>query len=207
MNNVHFLLYCPFPLCQEDFIKGSYFCGHPFKPCSRMPFWYSSALGMKRFRPHLAPMPAYTQTEQTTSRTGWKLWLSQGKMNRDTVRGVTFLLLWARKSPAFKRKILKARPLLYVVLFYFLRNSKNWKANFHYSSSILESCFLVVTGTASQFSGVYFPLRPLCVFDYNENCCQNDVTASSRPLRVKRLDFLDGQTHRISDFLIGQLST
>ena len=36
MNNVHFLLYCPFPLCQEDFIKGLYFCGSPFEPCSRM---------------------------------------------------------------------------------------------------------------------------------------------------------------------------
>ena len=31
-----FLLYCPFPLCQEDFIKGLYFCGYPFEPCSRM---------------------------------------------------------------------------------------------------------------------------------------------------------------------------
>ena len=67
-----FLLYCPFPLCQEDFIKGLYFCGHPFQPCSRMLFWYTSALGMKRFRPHLAPMTTYTQTEQATSRAGWK---------------------------------------------------------------------------------------------------------------------------------------
>jgi len=25
MNNVHFLLYCLFSLCQEDFIKGLYF--------------------------------------------------------------------------------------------------------------------------------------------------------------------------------------
>lgn len=78
---------------------------------------------------------------------------------------------------------------------------------FYYSSSILESCFLVVTGTASPFGEVYFPLRPLCVFDYNENCCQNDVTASSRPLRVKRFDFFNGQAHRISNFLIRQFSS
>ena len=75
-----------------------------------------------------------------------------------------------------------------------------------YSSSILESCFLVVTGTASQFGEVYFPLRPLCVFDYNENCCQNDVTASGRPLRVEGLDFLDGQPLSFGNFLIGQLA-
>jgi len=46
------------------------------------------------------------------SRAGWKLWLSQGKRNRDTglilPRVLFFLLLWTRKSPAFKRKILKA---------------------------------------------------------------------------------------------------
>lgn len=86
-------------------------------------------------------------------------------------------------------------------------DSKNRKANFHYSSSILESCSLVVTGTVSQFGEAYFPFRPLCVFDYNENCCQSDVTASSRPLRVEGLDFFNGQAHRISNFLIGQLST
>lgn len=144
------------------------------------------------------------------SRAGWKLWLSQGRRNCDTglilPRVLFFLLLWTRKSPAFKRKILKAGPLFIRYSVLFLRSSKSRKANFHYSSSILESCFLVVTGTASQFGKVYFPLRPLCVFDYNENCCQNDVTASGRPLRVKRLDFLDGQAHRIGNFLIGQLA-
>jgi len=57
------------------------------------------------------------------SRAGWKLWLSQGKRNRDTglilPRVLFFLLLWTRKSPAFKRKTLKAGLFLYVVLFYF----------------------------------------------------------------------------------------
>lgn len=72
--------------------------------------------------------------------------------------------------------------------------------------SILESCFLVVTGTIFRFGGVYFPLRSLCVFDYNENCCQNDVTASGGPLCVKRLDFLDGQPLSFGNFLIGQLA-
>ena len=75
-----------------------------------------------------------------------------------------------------------------------------------YINAILESCFLVVTGTASQFGEVYFPLRPLCVFDYNENCCQNDVTASGGPLRVEGLDFLDGQPLSFGNFLIGQLA-
>jgi len=59
-------------------------------------------------------MTTYTQTEQATSRAGWKLWLSQGRRNRDTglilPRVLFFLLLWTRKSPAFKRKILKAGP-------------------------------------------------------------------------------------------------
>ena len=91
--------------------------------------------------------------------------------------------------------------------FDFSNLSGAFKLFFDYSSSILESCFLVVTGTASQFGEVYFPLRPLCVFDYNENCCQNDVTASSRPLRIESFDFFNGQAHRISDFLVGQLST
>ena len=67
-----------------------------------------------------------------------------------------------------------------------------FKLFFDHSSSILESDFLVVTGTVSQFGEVYFPLRPLCVFDYNENCCQNDVTASSRPLRIESFDFFNG---------------
>lgn len=88
----------------------------------------------------------------------------------------------------------------------FLMDSKSRKANFYYSSSILESCFLVVTGTIFRFGGVYFPLRSLCVFDYNENCCQNDVTALGGPLCVKRLDFLDGQPLSFGNFLIGQLA-
>ena len=37
----------------------------------------------------------------------------------DPAPGVTFLLLWAQKSPAFKRKSLKAGLFSYVVLFYF----------------------------------------------------------------------------------------
>lgn len=85
-------------------------------------------------------------------------------------------------------------------------DSKGFRLFANYSSSILESCFLVVTGTASQFGEVYFPLRPLCVFDYNENCCQNDVTASGGPLRVEGLDFLDGQPLSFGNFLIGQLA-
>lgn len=175
-----------------------------------MLFWYTSALGMKRFRPHLAPMTTYTQTEQATSRAGWKLWLSQGRRNRDTglilPRVLFFLLLWTRKSPAFKRKILKTGLFFIRYSVLFLMDSKSWKANFYYSSSILESCFLVVTGTIFRFGGVYFPLRSLCVFDYNENCCQNDVTASGGPLCVKRLDFLDGQPLSFGNFLIGQLA-
>jgi len=57
------------------------------------------------------------------SRAGWKLWLSQGKRNRDTGLILPwvlfFLLLWTRKSPAFKRKILKAGLFLYVIPFHF----------------------------------------------------------------------------------------
>lgn len=90
--------------------------------------------------------------------------------------------------------------------FDFSNLSGAFKLFFDYSSSILESYFLVVTGTASQFGEVYFPLRPLCVFDYNENCCQNDVTASGGPLRVEGLDFLDGQPLSFGNFLIGQLA-
>ena len=135
-----FLLYYPFPLCQEDFIKGLYFCGHPFQPCSRMLFWYTSALGMKRFRPHLAPMTTYTQTEQATSRAGWKLWPPRRKRNRDTglilPRVLLFLLLWMRKSPAFKRKISKAGLFFIRYSVLFLMDSKNRKANFYYSSSV-----------------------------------------------------------------------
>ena len=85
-------------------------------------------------------------------------------------------------------------------------DSKGFRLFANYSNSILESYFLVVTGTASQFGEVYFPLRPLCVFDYNENCCQNDVTASGGPLRVEGLDFLDGQPLSFGNFLIGQLA-
>lgn len=133
------------------------------------------------------------------SRAGWKLWLSQERRNRDTglilPRVLFFLLLWTRKSPAFKRKILKAGLLFTRYSVLFLMDSKNRKANFHYSSSILESYFLVVTGTVSQFGEVYFPLRPLCVFDYNENCCQNDVTPSSRPLRIEIFDFFKSSAH------------
>lgn len=90
--------------------------------------------------------------------------------------------------------------------FDFSNLSGAFKLFFDYSSSILESCFLVVTGTIFRFGGVYFPLRSLCVFDYNENCCQNDVTASGGPLCVKRLDFLDGQPLSFGNFLIGQLA-
>lgn len=76
--------------------------------------------------------------------------------------------------------------------FDFSNLSGAFKLFFDYSSSILESHFLVVTGTTSRFGEVYFPLRPLCIFDYNENCCQNDVTASSRPLRIESFDFFNG---------------
>ena len=84
-----------------------------------MLFWYTSALGMKRFRPHLAPMTTYTQTEQATSRAGWKLWPPRRERNRDTglilPRVLLFLLLWMRKSPAFKRKISKAGLFFYTL--------------------------------------------------------------------------------------------
>jgi len=76
--------------------------------------------------------------------------------------------------------------------FDFSNLSGAFKLFFDYSSSILESYFLVVTGTVSQFGEVYFSLRALCVFDYNENCCQNDVTASNRPLRIESFDFFNG---------------
>jgi len=55
---------------------------------------------------------------------GWKLWLSQGRRNRDTglilPRVLFFLLLWTRKSPTFKRKILKTGLFFirYSVLFF-----------------------------------------------------------------------------------------
>lgn len=144
------------------------------------------------------------------SRAGWKLWLSQGRRNRDTGLILSwvlfFLLLWTRKQPRLQAKILESRAVFICYSVLFLMGSKSRKVNFYYSSSILESCFLVVTGTIFRFGGVYFPLRSLCVFDYNENCCQNDVTASGGPLCVKRLDFLDGQPLSFGNFLIGQLA-
>jgi hypothetical protein len=86
-------------------------------------------------------MTTYTQTEQATSRAGWKLWLSQGRRNRDTglilPRVLFFLLLWTRKSPAFKRKILKTGLFFIRYSVLFLMDSKSWKANFYYSSSIV----------------------------------------------------------------------
>ena len=111
-----------------------------------------------------------------------------------------------QKSPSFREGIFRKAELLFALFRYIVEGSKKSEGFFHYSSSILESCFLVVTGTASQFGEVYFPLRPLCVFDYNENCCQNDVTASGGPLRVEGLDFLDGQPLSFGNFLIGQLA-
>jgi len=73
-----------------------------------MLFWYTSALGMKRFRPHLAPMTTYTQTEQATSRAGWKLWLSQGRRNRDTglilPRVLFFCCFGREKAPPSSEK-------------------------------------------------------------------------------------------------------
>ena len=48
---------------------------------------------------------------------------SPEEKNHDTglilLGGITFLLLWAQNSPAFKRKFLKAGLLLCVVVFYF----------------------------------------------------------------------------------------
>ena len=133
------------------------------------------------------------------SRAGWKLWLSQGRRNRDTglilPRVLFFLLLWTRKQPRLQAKNLESRAVFIRCSVLFSRGSKSRKANFYYSSSILESYFLVVTGTVSQFGEVYFPLRPLCVFDYNENCCQNDVAPSSRPLRIEIFDFFKSSAH------------
>ena len=100
-----------------------------------------------------------------------------------------------QKSPAFRRGIFRKAELLFALFRYIVEGSKKSEGFFHYSSSILESYFLVVTGTVSQFGEVYFPLRPLCVFDYNENCCQNDVTPSSRPLRIEIFDFFKSSAH------------
>lgn len=133
------------------------------------------------------------------SRAGWKLWLSLGKRNRDTglilPRVLFFLLLWTRKQPRLQTKNLESGAVFICYSVLFLMGSKSRKVNFYYSSSILESYFLVVTGTVSQFGEVYFPLRLLCVFDYNENCCQNDVTPSSRPLRIEIFDFFKSSAH------------
>ena len=144
------------------------------------------------------------------SRAGWRLWLSHGRRNRDTglilSRVLFFSVALDAKKPRLQAKNLESRVVFIRCSVLFLIDSKSRKANFYYSSSILESCFLVVTGTIFRFGGVYFPLRSLCVFDYNENCCQNDVTASGGPLCVKRLDFLDGQPLSFGNFLIGQLA-
>lgn len=67
------------------------------------------------------------------SRTGWKLWLSQGRRNRDTglilPRVLFFLLLWTRKSPAFKRKILKTG-LFYTLFCSIFEEFKKPEGNF-----------------------------------------------------------------------------
>jgi len=52
-------------------------------------------------------MTTYTQTEQATSRVGWKLWLSQGRRNRDTgliLPRVLFFLFGCEKAPPSSEK-------------------------------------------------------------------------------------------------------
>ena len=76
-----------------------------------------------------------------------------------------------------------------------------WLSKYCIASILFRVCRLLELDSGKLFSGCnrysfpvwrsVFPLRPLCVFDYNENCCQNDVTTSGRPLRVKRLDFFN----------------
>lgn len=135
-----------------------------------------------------------TRNDQQASRHSWNPrgnpseTASKKKKSRKAVTKV----LPQTKKPRFSGGIFRKAEPLFALFRYIVEGSKKSEGFFHYSSSILESCFLVVTGTASQFGEVYFPLRPLCIFDYNENCCQNDVTASSRPLRVEGLDFFNG---------------
>ena len=94
------------------------------------------------------------------SRAGWKLWLSQGRRNRDTglilPRVLFFLLLWTRKQPRLQAKNLESRAVFIRCSVLFSRGSKSRKANFYYSSSMVGGCLLFALVVFYSFQCLYF---------------------------------------------------
>ena len=129
----------------RTWLKGLYFCGHPFKPCSRMPFWYTSALGMKRFRPHLAPYD-HLYPDRTSNVAGRLEALAfPGKKKPwywfDSSSGVIFSVALDAKKPRLQARNLEDRAVFIRYSVLFLMDSKSRKANFYYSSSVSsDSC-------------------------------------------------------------------
>lgn len=101
------------------------------------------------------------------SRAGWKLWLSQGRRNRDTglilPRVLFFLLLWTRKQPRLQAKNLESRAVFIRCSVLFSRGSKSRKANFYYSNSTKTNAFclgIILCNVSRSFDYLIYPYYP-----------------------------------------------
>ena len=136
-----FLLYCPFPLCQEDFIKGLYFCGYPFEPCSRM----ENMNQLKVYKPNTDLLHwLHVMISKRPGTVGIPGGIHR-RRHQKRRKAVKLLPKCCpkQKSPAFRRGIFRKAELLFALFRYIVEGSKKSEGFFHYSSSIEAGHFLL----------------------------------------------------------------
>ena len=144
-----FLLYCPFSLCQEDFIKGLYFCGYPFEPCSRM----ENMNQLKVYKPNtnlLHWLHVMISKRPGTVESPGGIHRRRHQKRRKAVKLLPKCCP-KQKSPSFREGIFRKAELLFALFRYIVEGSKKSEGFFHYSSSIPESRFLVIPSPFFRF--------------------------------------------------------
>lgn len=114
----------------------------------------------------ILPIPTLSRGSHK-SRAGWKLWLSQGRRNRDTgliLPWVLFFLLpWTRKQPRLQAKNLESGAVFMRYSVLFLMDSKSRKVNFYYSSSTITNQFcleIICCRVRFSFNYLIYPYYP-----------------------------------------------
>ena len=134
-----FLLYCPFPLCQEDFIKGLYFCGYPFEPCSRM----ENMNQLKVYKPNtdlLHWLHVMISKRPGTVESPGGIHRRRHQKRRKAVKLLPKCCP-KQKSPAFRGGVFSEKQSFYLRYFVILlKGLKSRKEFFHYSSSVSSNC-------------------------------------------------------------------
>ena len=139
----------PVPTLSRRFHKRFIFCGYPFEPCSRM----ETMNQLKVYKPNtglLHWLHVMISKRPGTVESPGGIHRRRHQKRRKAVKLLPKCCP-KQKSPAF-RGVFSEKQSLYLRYFVILlKGLKSRKANFHYSSSIPESRFLVISSPFFRF--------------------------------------------------------